>query len=89
MMMMNLNPITKWIVVFFAAAILDWIWAKYIQYTSGGRRLLAATFSALIAMSGGILSIEYIHDNWLLVPMIFGYFIGTYMSVKDKTNEVT
>jgi hypothetical protein len=85
MMTMTTIPlIIKWPVVFVLAAVLDYLWAKYIQFTSDGKRLAAASFSALIAMWGGLLSIGYIQDNWLLAPMVVGYFVGTYLSVKPK-----
>lgn len=83
-LMATLSPTTKAIVVFFLSIALDWLWAKYIQSTSDGKRLAAATYSAMIAAWGGLLSIEYIANNWLLIPMVLGYFVGTYISVKPK-----
>jgi len=83
--LMTTMLIIKYAACFFLAAILDWLWARYIQHTSDGKRLQAASFSALIALWGGLLSIQYIQDNWLLAPMVAGYFVGTYLSVKPKT----
>jgi len=71
----------KALVVFLGAAALDFVWAWYIQATAGKWPLGAATLSAVIALLGGVLCVEYVGNHWMLVPMAAGCFAGTWLKV--------
>lgn len=70
------------LVVFLVATALDFVWAEYIKATAGHRAYKASALSAIIAVCGGLIAIEYIADHWLLLAFAAGSALGTYISVR-------
>lgn len=70
------------IVVFLVAALVDAVWAKYIESASAGRAGEAAGWSAAILICGSLITIEYIGNHWLIVPSVLGGVTGTYLTIK-------
>lgn len=66
------------------AAFLDAVWARYIQATSDGRRLAAATWSLWIYVLAGAITLEYVNNHMLLGVAALGSFVGTYLGTKPK-----
>lgn len=71
----------KFILVFFAAIVVDWIWAEYIIYTSKKEAVKSAFFSSLIVLVGAFMTLSYLEDHRAIISMALGAFIGTYISV--------
>jgi hypothetical protein len=77
---------TFWIfigVVIFAA-IADVLWTIYIQSVNENKAFLAALFSGLIFLVGGVNVIAYTHNPVMLLAAALGGFLGTYITVRRK-----
>ena len=80
--------ITKALLVFLVTAVSDTLWAIYIRRVTDGKSLSASTLSAVIIIAGGLVAIEYISNNWYLLPAALGAFVGTFFTIKlDKKKE--
>jgi len=81
----------KALVVFLVTAFSDTLWAIYIRRVTHGKTLSASTLSAIIIIAGGLVAIEYIGNNWYLLPAAIGAFVGTFLTIKfdnRKAKEV-
>lgn len=72
----------KYLVVLIGATVLDFIWAAYITSVAAKFPIRAACWSALIGLTGGALTLSYVGDPWMLLPMGVGFWLGTYISVR-------
>lgn len=70
------------VVVFIVALIVDVCYAKYNRRCAQGRAASAASWSVLIAGFGAFNVITYMGDRVYLIPMLAGYWVGTYWAVK-------
>lgn len=70
--------------IFCMTAIADSIWAKYIETAAAGRALPAAVWSMLIFTFGSIVTIGYVNDHWMLIPVLLGSFAGTYLTIRFR-----
>ena len=61
---------------------LDYVWAGYTKSVASDRALLASGYSALIFLIGGLSTIGYVANPWLLIPAIAGGVSGTYCAMK-------
>lgn len=52
----------KWIAVFLAVGVADWLWSKYIIAASAQRGGVAASYSAGIVLVGGLTTLAYVND---------------------------
>ena len=75
---------TKALLVFLALFVLDFIWGLYIKAVSQSRAVTAAAWSVPIYVIGGLATVQYVQDPWLLLPAGLGSFFGTYCGVKLK-----
>jgi hypothetical protein len=73
---------TKWVVVFFGMAALDYIWAKYTHAVTARRAHLAALLSMVIMACNVTVTVSYIHDIWLVIPTMLGAWLGTFIAVQ-------
>lgn len=61
---------------------LDFAWAGYIKAVADGQAMRAAVLaSALMAITGAI-TLSYVNNPWMLIPVALGAFAGTYASVR-------
>lgn len=60
------------------------LWAFYIKYVAEASRLKAAIFGELILCSGAFVTYSYIHNVWILIPIVVGGFLGTYFNEDIK-----
>lgn len=58
--------------------------AFYIKYVSEDSMFRGAVFGESIMVCGAFLTINYVKDNYLLIPLIIGGFLGTYYSRRIK-----
>jgi len=76
------------LMVFGATVLSDMLWAFYIRRTNEGKVFWAALFSAIIILSGGLVVVAYVDNNWYLVPAALGAFVGTVISIAaDKWRD--
>ena len=61
---------------------LDFVWTGYTKSVAADRALLASCYSALIFLIGGLSTIGYVENPWLLIPAIAGGVSGTYCAMK-------
>ena len=57
-----------------------------------GKALSASSLSAVIVIAAGVVAIEYVNNNWYLIPTALGAFVGTYITIKiddRKKSETT
>lgn len=71
----------KFILVFFAVALADVFWTKYMQAVSDDQALGAAFWSALIIAMSAFTTVEYINDRRVTIAAVAGAFVGTYLTV--------
>jgi len=76
--------IYKSVMVFFAMALADLFWTLYYFGVEKRQAFIASFWSVMILMCGMITTFSYIQDRRLMVPAIFGAFLGTYGAVKWK-----
>lgn len=76
--------ILDWIGAFLALVILDFLWGRYIQSVNGTTPFMAGFWALLIFSVGGMVTLAYVNNKWLLIPASLGAFIGTFISVKWK-----
>jgi len=76
--------VIEYVICFFAALAVDYCWARYTASIADHKRWIAGLWSIGIGLSGGITTISFVTDHWLLIPVLTGYFIGTVMAVKEK-----
>ena len=69
-------------VVFSAVAGADLVWTMYNKAVERHSANEAGLLSVCIYALGGITAIEYIKDNWMLVPALLGAFVGTWLGVR-------
>jgi len=80
--------IAKALMVFVVTTLSDVFWAIYIRRVSDRKMFSAASISSLIVLFAGFAAIEYVGNNWYLVPAMLGAFVGTYFTLKiDKGQE--
>ena len=73
---------TTWLITFVAVFALDFIWVQFTMATANHQPYRAAFWSAWIYVAGGLSTILYINDHWLLIPAIVGAMSGTFFSIK-------
>lgn len=74
----------KIIAVFFITVALDYVWALYTLATADRRPFVASLCAIGIYALGGMATIGYTSDHWLLIPAVLGCFVGTYIAVRKK-----
>ena len=72
----------KWLAVFAAMGVTDYLYASWSTAVTARRATQAAAYSAGIVLCGAFAITEYVSDPWLIVPATQGAFLGTYLSVK-------
>jgi hypothetical protein len=71
-----------WLAVFATATIGDICWTRFNQTVAARQPVVAGFWSVAIGAMGSVNVIAYTNDRWALVPMLAGYFFGTWLAVK-------
>ena len=78
----------KMVAVFWVAFAVDIAYAYYIRRAAQGKAWPAAWWSGLIALAGAFNVLAYTSDRRLLLPMVAGYILGTFVAVqRDHTSQ--
>lgn len=75
--------------VFVAALVMDAVWALYIRRTTEGRAVAAANYAMGIMAFGAINTLAYIKQPVLLLPILAGNWLGTYLIVRHDHQTET
>lgn len=75
------------ILVFFAALVVDVLWALYIRRTAQGAAGPASVYAALIFLAGAYNTLSYLENPWLLIPIALGAGVGTYGVVRYEARH--
>ena len=68
--------------VFILMVISDGLWTYYIQMAAEDKRLPASFTSSGLVLIGGITILIYVHNPIMIIPEMFGAFVGTYFVMK-------
>jgi len=77
----------RFVIVFMLAATADFLWAGYISGVSGKQAGRAAAWSTAITIVSGVIAISYVCALVLLVSLVAGSFVGTYLSVVSENGR--
>ena len=70
------------VVVFFAAFVVDIIWALYIRRVNSGAAAQAGLYAGLVFLVGAFNTLSYLEQPWLLGPIAVGAGLGTWAIVR-------
>lgn len=76
------QELITWVALVATSFASDWCFTLYIRRASEGKAFPAALWSVLIVAFGAVNVISYTQNHVLLVPILTGYFAGTYFAVK-------
>jgi hypothetical protein len=76
-----MNKWFDYIKVFIAVVVADIVWAAYITQVSNKNAWWAAWCSVLVYLTGAYAVTKYVEDKKMLIPAVFGAFLGTYIVV--------
>lgn len=68
--------------VFVVYVLFDILYALYVLCVSRKQALIASGISAALYSLGAYGVMSYLHNQWYLIPLACGAFIGTYIAVK-------
>jgi len=76
----------KWILAFVGMVALDLVWARYSWSVARGYNIKAANAAVAIMALTGFVTVSYINDLWMLIPIGAGAWVGTYLGsrLNDK-----
>lgn len=78
---MSFNPLIA-IGLFFAATLLDAIFALYTVAVINTRPMRAASLSFMTYTLEAVGVVNYVNNRWYLVPLAIGAFSGSYIVLK-------
>ena len=73
--------------LFFAATLLDAVFALYTVAVVNTAPLRAASLSFLTYMLEAVGVVNYVHNKWYLAPLALGAFAGSYAVVKWEARK--
>ena len=80
--------IVKALEVFAATAVVDVVWARYVRHIADSRAVPAALYATAIALIGGFVTLTYVGDPVMLLPMSLGACFGTWLAVRFGTRVI-
>lgn len=72
---------------FCMAFASDWCWTKYIKRAGEGKAFPAAWWSIMIYAFSSANVLVYTKNPYMIIPMLAGYFFGTFYAVKHDHKE--
>jgi flagellar motor component MotA len=67
---------------FGAMVTLDLVWAAYTLKVQDKKPALAGMYASAIMIINAVVTLSYINDPWMLLPVMAGAFVGTYVGVR-------
>jgi len=82
--------ITSFLITLVLMLITDFCWAFSIRRIKDGNAFKSAMWNALLMLTSGFVTISYVTNPWMIIPVVIGAFIGTFLGVwldaKTKKN---
>lgn len=77
-----MNFYAQAVAVFVSFAVLDVAWAKYMVSAAQQRVGSAMFWSSAITLLAGFVTVEYVDNNWMLIPATMGGMLGTWIGMR-------
>jgi hypothetical protein len=74
--------VLKHIYILISAGVLDFLWAIYIKKVAQSKPIGASVTTVFIYGIGGLVTISYVNDHWLLLSATIGATIATYLTTR-------
>ncbi len=74
----------EYAVAFFSIFFLDIVYTYYLRCVAKNNAFGASVWSVACYLLGSVAVISYTTNHWLLIPAVFGAFLGTYVGMKIK-----
>lgn len=63
--------------VFGLMVLLDFVWAAYVRAMAEDKIAQSAGFAVGISLLSGLVTVEYVKNLWMLLPVALGAIVGT------------
>jgi len=70
------------ILLFVFYLVFDFLYAHYIMAVGDHKAFKAATISAILIIMSLYGTIEVIKNYWMIIPVVAGSFLGTFLTVR-------
>lgn len=77
-----MNPYLEWFSVFVGMFLLDVAYTRYTQGITAGRPAHAAHYAAVLIGITAFVTVSYVQNRWLTIPVMVGAWAGTWVAVK-------
>lgn len=77
-----MNPYLEWLSVFVGMFLLDMVYARYTQAIQSGQPWRAANFACVLIGITAFVTVSYVQNRWLTIPVMAGAWAGTWVAVK-------
>lgn len=67
---------------FAAMVALDLVWAAYTIKVQKKKPALAGLYASAIMLINAVVTISYVTEPWMLLPVAAGAFVGTFLGVR-------
>lgn len=71
-----------YVAVFCVSFFVNFFYAMYVKSINENKLLKAAIYGECIVGAGALITINYVHNHWFLVPSLIGGFVGTLLTHK-------
>lgn len=59
----------------------DIVWGQYTRAVASHKTHKACVMAVLIILTGAFVTTAYVENPWMLVPAVFGAYIGTWLAL--------
>lgn len=70
------------LLVFGLSLLSDLVWTLWSRACAKGQTQRAAISSMGIVLIGGITTIAFVNNTWMLIPLVLGAYVGTVLGMK-------
>jgi uncharacterized membrane protein YfcA len=78
-----------YISTFLAVALTDVLYVYFLKSVQNNKPLSASLWSVVVTFTASVAVINYTEDHLALIPALLGAFLGTYLGMKWRKNDVT
>lgn len=72
----------EWLSVFVGMCLLDLTYVRWTQSITSARPSRAANFAAVLIGITAFVTVSYVQNRWLVIPLMAGAWTGTWIGVK-------
>lgn len=74
--------IEQFFLVLFIYIIIDIAYALYTKAVAQNKIIAASTWASILPVLTAFLVVQYIGNMYLVIPMMLGAFVGTYIALR-------